>query len=319
MAPESETPPPIAFVGLGTMGGPIAARLLAAGTPLVVHNRDRAKAEPLLSAGASWADTPKQAARLAAQGLAFVMVSDVRAVRAVAFGRRGLLAGASAGLLVVNLSTIAPEESRAVAGRFAARGVHYLEAPVGGSADAARDGQLVVYAGGDAADVARARPLLERFAVRVEHLGAVGLGAAMKLVNNLVTVTTVAVDAEALALGEALGLERARTLELLLAGSGQSAMLARKREAFLAGRYPVQFKLELAEKDLRLIGRSASEVGARTPIAREAQRLAAEAMRDGYAGQDFSVVLEAARRRRAGTSGTAVLPPAPPEGPVGGP
>lgn len=289
---------PLAFVGLGTMGGPMAARLLAAGAHLAVHNRDRAKADPLLSAGARWAESPREAARQARGGIVFVMVSDARAVRSVVFGRTGVAAGADAGTLVVNLSTIAPEESRAVSERLARRGVPYLEAPVGGSQEAASRGELLVFAGGRAEDLDRARPWLERFSRRIEHLGPVGLGAAMKLVNNLVTVGTVALDAEAIALAEALGLERERTVDLLLAGAGESRMLANKRDAFVRRDYPVQFKLSLAEKDLRLIGRASRDARVRTPLAREARRLADEAMRAGLGDRDLAVLLEAARRRR---------------------
>lgn len=298
MTPESGPPAPVGFVGLGTMGGPMAARLLSTGTPLVVHNRDRAKAEPLLSAGAMWAGSPRAVGKAVGAGVLFVMVTDARAVRSVLFGRSGVAAGASAGALVVNLSTIAPDESRAFAERLTGRSVHYLEAPVAGSRDAAQRGELLVFAGGEPGDLTVARPLLEHLARRVEHLGPVGAGAAMKLVNNLVTVGTVALDAEAIALAEALGLEPGRAVDLLLLGGGESRMLANKRDAFVRRDYPVQFKLSLAEKDLRLIGRASRDARVRTPLAREARRLADEAMRAGLGDRDLAVLLEAARRRR---------------------
>ena len=241
------------------------------------------------------------------------MVTDARAVRAVLFGRSGLAAGAGPGTLVVNLSTIAPDESRAATERLARRGIHYLEAPVGGSRDAATRGELLVFAGGDPADLAVARPHLERLSRRLELLGPVGAGAAMKLVNNLVMVATIAIDAEALAFAEALGLEPARVVDLLLAGAGESRALANKREEFLRRDYPVQFKLSLAAKDLGLVARAAREVGTRAPIAREAKRLADEAIRAGLGGQDLAVVLEAARARRVGARPAAgIAPSAPP-------
>ena len=309
----------VGFVGLGTMGAPMAARLRAAGVPVVVHNRDRAKAEPLLASGASWADSPRALAREATAGVVFVMVSDGRAVRAVVFGRHGVAAGAPPGALVVNLSTIAPEESRAISERLGRRGLRYLEAPVGGSRDAAARGELLVFAGGSASDLETARPYLARFASSVELVGPVGMGMAMKLVNNLVTVTTVAVDAEAIAFAEALGLDPTRTVDLLLAGAGASRMLSNKREAFAQGSYPVQFRLALAEKDLRLIGQAAREVGSRTPIAREARRLAQEALRAGLGDQDLAVLLEAARRRGRAPEGRPAVDAGspPPTGPGG--
>ncbi len=291
------TPAPVGFVGLGTMGAPATARLRAAGVPLVVHTRDRAKAEPILAAGATWADSPRALGKAVGSGVSFVMVPDAREVRAVLFGRRGLAAGARPGALVVNLSTIGPEESRTIGERLADRSVRYLEAPVGGSRDAAERGELLVFAGGDAADLARAQPLLARIARAVEFVGPLGAGMGMKLVNNLVTLATVALDAEAVALAEAIGIPRARAVDLLLAGGGESRMLRNKREAFVRRQYPVQFRLRLAQKDLRLIARTARGSGGRAALAREAARLVAEAVRAGHADDDFSSVFEAARVR----------------------
>lgn len=307
-------PLPVGFAGLGTMGGPIAARLLSAGVPLVVHNRDRAKADALVAAGASWAESPKALGRAVRGHLVFVMVTDVRAVRAITLGRQGLASGASSGTLVVNLSTIHPEESRAVAERLGARGIRYLEAPVSGSRDAAERGELLVFAGGAAEDLALARPCLERFSRRVELVGPVGSGASMKLVNNLVTVGTVALDAEAVALGEALGLARAQVVDLLLDGGGESRMLRAKRDALVRREYPVQFKLSLADKDLRLIDRAARAAGVRALLARETKRLADEAAGQGFAEQDVAAIYEAARRRRTGPdrSSSGAAPVAPP-------
>ena len=291
------------------MGTPMVRRLLAAGFSVVVHNRDRSKADPLVAAGASAVDSPRALGKAAAGGLVLVNVSDAAAFRAVVFGRGGVAAGSAPGTLVVNLGTIAPEEARRFAERLAGRSLRYLEAPVGGSRDAAAAGELLVFAGGEAADLARAQPVLTHLAQRIELVGPVGAGSAMKLVNNLVTLATVALDAEALALAEAFGLDPVRTVDLLLAGGGASRMLARKREAFLRGDYAVQFKLALAAKDLRLVRRAARDVGASALLAREAQRLADEGLRAGDGDRDFSVLLEAARRRRAAGTGSAGPPP----------
>ncbi len=298
MATGSSAPPAlVGFLGLGTMGAPAAARLLHGGVPLVVHTRDRSKAEPLLAAGAQWADSPRAAGRAVGAGVVFVMVSDARAVRAVLFGRSGLAAGAHPGALVVNLGTIAPDESQAVAERLTSRGLRYLEAPVGGSKEAAERGELLIFAGGNAADLEEVRPLLTRLGRAVEHVGPLGAGMGMKLVNNLVTLGTVAMDAEALAFAEALGIPVDRAADLLLAGGGESRMLRAKRDAFVNRRYPVQFRLALAAKDLKLVARTARGAGGRSPIAREVERLLAEAIRAGHAEEDFSAVFEAARAR----------------------
>jgi len=292
------------------LGAPIAERLQAAGHPLVVYNRTREKAEPLLAAGARLAFTPRDVGRAATGGVVFTLVSDGRALERVLFGRQGLARGLGAGALLVDLSTISPAESRAFAERLGATGVHFVDAALGGSVDAARNGRLIAYVGGDDADVARARPLLERFARRVEHLGPVGLGTSMKLVNNLLTLSYVALAGEALALAEGLGLDRKRAIDLLLDGGGYSRLFEQKRLAFEERRYPPQFRLRLAEKDLRLVVHAAHSTQHEAGLAREAGRLFSEAARAGHGEEDFAAVFESALARRPRRRGAAAPSPA---------
>ncbi|HTT72584.1 MAG TPA: NAD(P)-dependent oxidoreductase [Thermoplasmata archaeon] len=311
IASESARAPPVGFVGLGRMGGPIVGRLLAQGSAVVVWNRTREKAEPLLAAGARWANSPSEVARaVGPHGTVGVLVRDARAARGVLLGRRGVAHGAAPGTLVVHLSTISPAESRALAERLAARGIHYLEAPVSGSTAAAGAGALLVFAGGSPDDLERARPLLQPLARRIERVGDVGQGAAMKLVQNHLTIGYVALAAEALAVADALRLDRRATLDLLLDGGGGSALLERKRDRFERREYAPEFALDLAEKDLKLIERAGRDGGRPTRILREARRLAEEAIRGGHGAEDFSVVFEAALGR-GGPS-----PPAPPKHPA---
>jgi len=290
------------------MGAPIARRLLARGSPVVVYSRTRATAEPLLAAGATWADSPQAVGRAVGAGVVFTCLTDGPAVRAVLFGRRGVASGACPGALVVDLSTVLPTESRSWAERLARRGIHFLNVPLGGSADAAAAGQLLLFVGGAEADLERARPLLEAFGRRVERLGPVGAGASMKLVNNLVSLATLALDSEALALSEGLGLDRARVIDLLLDGGGRSTMLDRKRACFVDRRYPSQFRLPLARKDLRLIERTARAVGSPCRIAREARRLVDEAVAAGHLSEDAAVMFEAALARGTARAGPPLAP-----------
>jgi len=300
MSVPSATPPAlVGFIGLGMMGAPIAERLQAAGQPLVVYNRTREKGEAVLAGGATWAFTPRDVGRAATAKMVFTALSDAKALERVLFGRSGLARGMGSGSLLVDLSTIAPAQSRAIAERLASQGVHFVDAPMGGSVDAARNGRLTLFVGGTEEDVARARPLLERLARRVEHLGPVGAGTSMKLVNNLLTVSYVALAAEALALADRFGLDRRRVIDLLLDGGAYSRMLEQKRIAFEERRYPVQFKLLLAEKDLKLVTHAAHGAGGDAQIAREASRLLVESIRSGLGEEDFSAVFEAAIARRA--------------------
>jgi 3-hydroxyisobutyrate dehydrogenase-like beta-hydroxyacid dehydrogenase len=282
----------VGWIGLGRMGVPITGRLIDHGISLVVHNRTVDKAGPLRARGAEWSDSPRALATSVGPGVIFTLLTDGRAVRSVLFGRRGVAAGAAPGTLVVDLSTIAPDESRAIAERLAARGIHFVDAPLGGSTPAAAEGRLLVYAGGDPADVDRVRPLLSVFGRRIERIGPVGAGTSMKLVNNLLTVGYVVLAAEALALAGGLDVDRDRALDLLLDGGGQSQMLAHKRASLSRREYPTQFSLSLADKDLHLIGRAARSVGGSLPVTRELRRVMDEAMRAGLGDQDFAVVFE---------------------------
>ena len=285
------------------MGAPIAERLRAAGYPLVVHNRTREKAESLLATGVPWAFTARDVGRAATGAVVFTALTDARAVEKVLYGRQGLVRGLRPGALVVDLSTIAPAQSRGFAERLLTDGIHFVDAPLGGSVEAARNGRLLAFVGGAAEDVARARPYLERFTRRVEHLGPVGAGSSMKLVNNLLALSYVALAGEALALSDRFGLDRSRVVDLLLDGGGRSALLEQKRLAFEERRYPPQFKLRLAEKDLKLIGRAAHDVGAEVRLAGEVRRLLRESLRAGHGEEDFSAVFEAAILRGRGDTG----------------
>lgn len=305
------TPAPVGFVGLGAMGSRMAMRLVREGIPVLAWDRTPDRGSPLAAAGARLLATPRAVGAGVGVGIVFLMLSDAAAVRSVLFGRSGLARGLKAGALAIDLSTVRPDDSRETAARLAERGIHFLDAPVGGSTDAAEAGRLLFFVGGDSAHLARARPLLERMGAGVHHLGPVGQGSAMKLVNNLITVGNVALLAEAIAFGERLGLDRARLLELLSAGGGRSAMLERKREAFLARRYGPQFRLALARKDVGLIERSGRTAGAGLELARSIRRLIDEAMRAGHAEEDFSVVLEAALARSAVSRAEPRSPPGP--------
>jgi 3-hydroxyisobutyrate dehydrogenase-like beta-hydroxyacid dehydrogenase len=199
---------PVGFVGLGQMGRALVARLRDVGVPSIVFNRTRTNVESLLSEKIQWAESPAEVGRRAASGIVFLMPSDAKALKSLTFGRRGLARGARQDSLVVNLSTITPDDARSIATRFGERHIRYLDCPVGGSVEAARNGQLSLFVGGEEADAARARPFLEKIGASISLVGPVGAGSSMKLVNNVLTIGQVALISEAIALGETLGLDR---------------------------------------------------------------------------------------------------------------
>ncbi|MEU8090199.1 NAD(P)-binding domain-containing protein [Micromonospora chalcea] len=231
----------IAVLGTGHMGTPIARRLLAGGNRVRVWNRSPERSEPLAAVGATVAASPSAAVDGAE--VVVVMLADAGAVETVLFGPDGAATALRPGTVVVQMSTIGPDEVRAVAGRLPA-GVYLLDAPVGGSVNAARAGTLVIFAGGPADAVERAAPVLGQLGT-VRHCGPIGAGAAVKLVANTGLVTAVAALHDALAVAAALGVDRQAALDVLDRGALGGAV----GRATAPG---ASFAVTMAAKDARL-------------------------------------------------------------------
>ena len=199
------------MLGLGIMGGGMAANLQKAGFPLTVYNRTAARTQQFVAAGASVAATPAELA--AGCDVVLVCVSDTPDVEAVLFGPDGVAAGAAAGTLVVDASTIAPAATRDFAARLADQGVALVDAPVSGGAEGAKNGTLSIMVGGSAPDVERARPVLEAIGRTITHVGPVGAGQTCKLVNQVLVVVNMLAVSEALLLAEAGGLDPGTAIE----------------------------------------------------------------------------------------------------------
>lgn len=249
----------IAFIGTGIMGGPMAGHLLAAGFPLTLHTRTRAKAEDLLHRGATWADSPADAARDA--DVVFVNVPDTPDVEAVIIGERGILGGARAGLIVVDHSTISPSATRRMNDALVARGAALLDAPVSGGDVGAKNATLSIMVGGDERAFASVRPLLQHLGRTITHCGPSGSGQLTKLVNQvLVSVTNLAV-CEALMLARKGGLDPQKTITALAGGAAGSWQLSNLGPRMLAGDFAPGFMIDLQVKDLRLVLEAAHELG----------------------------------------------------------
>ena len=283
------------FVGLGIMGARMAARLVKGGHDLVVYNRTPGKSGPLEKAGARAARTPADAAR--GVQVLFTMLSTPEAVSSTAFGPHGFLQELPKGSLWVDSSSVNPSFSRQAAAEAAAHGVRFMDAPVTGSLPFAEKGELTFLVGGAAADLEEARPLLELMGKTIRHLGAVGMGAALKMVINMQLGTLMAVFSEALALGESLGLSRTTLLDILVGGPVTGPFLAGKREKLQSGRYDAEFPLKWQRKDLHLACATAYEQGVSLPIINAAKEVFTNAVAEGLGDLDFSGVAELYRRR----------------------
>ncbi|HEV2316832.1 MAG TPA: NAD(P)-dependent oxidoreductase [Thermoplasmata archaeon] len=302
-AATNASPSTVGLVGIGAIGGGIGLSLRRAGLPLTITSRRAEPARELVAAGAEWKKDARQVGRAVGSGIAFVAVPDARTLNRVLFGRSGLAKGLVSGALVVQTGTIAPDQTRTVAARLGELGISMLDAPVGGSREPARLGQLLLYVGGSAADLERARPVLSAVSREIVHVGDVGLGSAMKLANNLVTLGTVELLSESLALAVAAGIDRDRALEIFGKGGARSTMLESKRPMLSVRQYETNFRLDLARKDLKLIERAASQFGRPLPVAHQIRRMFDRAVSEGRGAQDFAAVFET-------VLGSPAVPPA---------
>jgi 3-hydroxyisobutyrate dehydrogenase len=286
----------VALLGLGTMGAGMAANLLKAGFALTVYNRSRAKAEVFAQQGARIAETPADAAGGAA--VVVSMVADDAASRGVWLGQAGALAAGEEGAVLVECSTLSPAWVAELAHAAGARGLELLDAPVTGSRAQAAAGQLSFLVGGSTDALAKAEPVLQAMSKEIVHLGPVGSGATMKLVNNFLCGVQIASLAEGIVWLERSGLDRDHAIELLKRGAPGSPLLAALSARMTSREYAVNFHLKLMSKDLQYAYEAAAKDGVELTTAANARILFEQAVAQGYGDQDMSAVVEPLREQR---------------------
>src|SRR5713226_5771509 len=280
----------IGFIGLGIMGSRMAANLQKHGNSLVVFNRTRAKAEPLLGPCGTFADSP---AKLAEQvDVLFTMLAHPSAVEQAALGANGFLNRLQPNALWVDCSSVNPSFSKKMAAEAARREVHFVDAPVTGSAAPAGEAKLIFWVGADTADLERIRPLLLCMGNKIVHAGGHGMGTSIKMVVNLLLGTGMAAFAEAMALGEGLGISRKMLFDSLLSTPAVAPFLASKREKIESGNYEAEFPLRWMQKDMHLASVSAYETGVALPVTNVTKEIYRLAMRGGHETKDFSAIYE---------------------------
>ena len=249
----------VGFIGLGIMGRGMVRNLLAAGHDVTVWNRTRGKAEELnRTHGAALAGSPKE---LAAGCEAIVLcVSDTPDVEEVLEGPDGVRAGAASGSLIIDCSTISPSVTRDLAATAWEAEIGYCDAPVSGGSEGAEQGTLSIMVGGSETDVTRARPILDAMSSSVTHVGPVGSGQAVKLVNQVLVVVTMLGVAEAMLFADAQGLDLSRTIEAVKGGAAGSWALSNRAPQMVARDWRPGFTIDLQEKDLRLVLELADEL-----------------------------------------------------------
>src|SRR5256885_9581038 len=280
----------IGFIGLGIMGSRMAANLQKNGHSLAVFNRTRAKAEPLLGPCGTFSDSP---AKLAEQvDILFTMLAHPDAVEQAALGTNGFLDHLRSNALWVDCSSVNPSFSKKMAAEAARREVHFADAPATGSALPAAEAKLIFWVGADPADLEAIRPLLLCMGNKIVHIGGYGTGTSMKMVVNLLLGTGMAAFAEAMALGEGLGISREMLFDSLLGTPAVAPFLASKREKIETGNYEAEFPFRWMHTDMHRPTVSASETVVAIPLTNVAKELYRLAMRDGLATEDFSAIYD---------------------------
>ena len=286
----------LGFVGLGAMGQLIVRRLLDAGHRVTGWNRSGDKADALIAAGMRWAASPRAVAE--SSEIVFSIVTDAIAVRAVALGADGVVAGLGRGKIFIDMSTIAPDASRAVAAEFAKAGSVMLDAPISGSPVTVRQGNASVMVGGDEAAFERAKPVLLAIGPKVTRIGANGLACQMKIAVNLLLMVEVIAFGEAIALAEKGGVARDVAVDAVLKSVAASPVLGYRGPFILEGKMPEVplADVTLQQKDMLLALDLGRRLGSPVPLAAAANEMMNACRGLGIDHRDFVTAHEVYRR-----------------------
>jgi 3-hydroxyisobutyrate dehydrogenase len=282
----------VAFIGMGTMGAPMALNILKAGHEVTVHNRTREREKPVAKAGADRAASPAEAA--AGAEIIITCVSDTPDVEALILGEEGVIHGAEKGSIVVDMSTISPTATRRMAERLAEKGVNMLDAPVSGGSEGAQKGTLSIMVGGELADLERAEPVLQAMG-STTYLGPIGAGQMTKAINQIVVAGTYWSVAEGIALGLKAGLDMEKVVQAVGGGAATSWAMLNRSGNMINNQYPLGFKVQLHRKDLNIALEVARELGVTLPVAAYVEQVETGLIARGHGDEDISVIARSVR------------------------
>ena len=280
--------PAIGFLGLGMMGGQMARRLVSSGYAVTGYDIDPARMRDCAEAGAKLADSPARVAEVA--DVVLSSLTDPAAVRRAYLGEDGVLSAVRRGATLIDLSTIDPDTWREVAAAAMARGADCLDAPISGGPADAGSGGLVFMVGGETAVLERVRPALDALARELHHVGPLGSGYIVKLVNNVMSMGNMVVAAEAMVLGVRAGMHPARLFEILKNSGGRSHHFLKRMPNVLAGDFTPNFSIALSRKDVGLALTLAASLGMPMHVASAVKQVYETAMADGLGNLDMAAV-----------------------------
>lgn len=280
----------IGFIGLGIMGGPMAANLVAGGFDVIGYNRSAGAIDRLVQRGGRRADSLADAVRDA--DVVITMLPDSPDVQAVVLGDDAVIAHAKPGTLLIDMSTIRPDVAVTIAHEAVAHGIRSLDAPVSGGEQGAIDATLSIMVGGSEADFAAAEPILAAVGKTIVHVGPAGAGQTVKAANQLIVAGTIELVAEAIVFLEAHGVDMPPAVKVLAGGLAGNAILDRKAAGMLQRDFVPGFRIDLHHKDLGIVMDAAREAGLALPLGAVVSQLVAALKAQGHGGLDHSALLK---------------------------
>lgn len=285
----------VAFIGMGTMGSPMALNLLQAGHDVTVHNRTREKELPLVQAGAQRAESPQKAA-VGTEAI-ITCVSDGPDVEAVVLGEEGVIYGADPGSIVIDMSTISPKMTRRIGSILDAKGIRMLDAPVSGGSEGAKQGTLSIMVGGAKADLDKVFPILQSMGKTITYIGSLGSGQLTKAINQIIIAGTYWGVAEGITLGLKAGLDMNQVIQAVSGGAAASWCLSNRSQNMIQDQYPLGFRLRFHQKDLKIALEAARELGVPLPLSAFVEQMETALIGAGEGDEDISVLARGLQRQ----------------------
>jgi 3-hydroxyisobutyrate dehydrogenase-like beta-hydroxyacid dehydrogenase len=278
----------LGYIGLGVMGGRMADRLMSKGHQVTGYNRTKAKAQGLIDRGMRWGDTPRAVAE--ASDVVFAMLTDSTALESVAYGPDGLVAGMGPGKVLVDMSTVSPAVSRALAGKVRERGADMVDSPVSGSVSTLEQGKLTMMVGGRAETFERVKPLLLDIGMKATHVGDNGLAVSMKIAINLSLATQMLAFSEGVLLAEKSGIARKTAVEVLTNSVAGSPLLQYRGPFVLGLPEEAWFDMTMMQKDVKLALEMGQRLEVPLPTTAVANEFLTAARAAGLAKKDFAAL-----------------------------
>ncbi len=283
----------IAFIGMGTMGAPMALNIIKAGHEVTVHNRTREKEKIVAEAGAKRASSPQEAA--AAAEIIITCVSDTPDVEAIILGDNGVIHGAKPDTIVVDMSTISPSATQSIAKALEEKSIIMLDAPVSGGSEGAQKGTLAIMVGGDEAAFKKAEPIFQTMGKTIIHIGAIGAGQMTKAINQIVIAGVYQSVAEGMVLGMKAGLDMEKVIKVVGGGAAGSWVMDNRADFMVANNYPLGFKVQLHRKDLGIALDAARQLGVPMPVAAYIEQIENGLIVRGHGDEDVSALARSTR------------------------